>query len=117
MILTTPCPEGIGVTHSDQVEYLALDSGELLQRIDTGQVKDPIAAAVCVKVALLRERSHVVVVSPGLREEEVRMMGFDYYHCVQEALEAMLVMFGQDNQVAVLTHGGETVPCVQTRLL
>lgn len=112
IILTTPCPEGIGVTHPDQAEYLALDSRELLHRIDTRQVKDPIAAAVCVKVALLRERNHVVVVSPGLREKEVRTMGFGYYNSVEEALEVMLVTYGQDNQVAVLTHGGETVPCV-----
>lgn len=113
IIVTSPCPEGIGVTHPDQAEYLALDSGELLQRIDGGQVKDPIAAAVCVKVALIRERNRVAVVSPGLRPEEVRAMGFDSYDCVEDALAAVLPAYGENNRVAVLTHGGEIVPYIQ----
>lgn len=112
IILAAPCPEGVGVTHPNQVEYLALDLAELLHRIAAGEVRDPIAAAVCVKVAHVKRRGRVAVVSPGLGEADVRRMGFEHYASVEEALEAMLAEYGQDSKVAVIPHGGETVPYV-----
>jgi nickel-dependent lactate racemase len=112
IVLTAPCPEGVGVTHPNQVEYLALEPAELLHRIAADEVKDPIAAAVCVRVAHIQRRARVAVVSPGLGEADVRRMGFEHYAGVEEALEAMLAEYGRESRVAVITHGGETVPYV-----
>lgn len=112
IILVGPCPEGIGVTHPRQVDYLAMEPASLLHAIATGQVDDPIAAAVCAKVAHVKQRAKVTIVSEGLRGEDVRRMGFAHCETVSEALEAALAEYGQDSRVAVITHGGETVPYV-----
>lgn len=112
IILTAPCPEGVGVTHPEQVEYLALEPAELLRRIAKGEVVDPIAAAVCAKVGHVKQRARVAVVSPGLSEADVQAMGFEHYPSVGEALETKLAEYGRETQIAILTHGGETVPYV-----
>jgi nickel-dependent lactate racemase len=110
IILTAPCPEGIGVTHPDQVEYLALGQEELLNRIAKRQVKDAIAAGVCALLGHIKKRAKVLVVSPGLRQDDVRTMGFAAFDTVKDALEAALAVYGSQAEVAVITHGGETVP-------
>ena len=88
IILIGPCPEGVGVTHPHQVDYLAMDPSELLQCIATGQVDDPIAAAVCAKVAHVKQRAKVTIVSEGLQEADVRRMGFAHCDSLTEALAA-----------------------------
>jgi len=110
IILTTPCPEGVGVTHPKQVEYMGLAIGDLLKRIAARELEDPIAAAVCAKVKQVMERARVFVVSDGLAREDLRAMHFTPFASVEEALAAALTEYGQDTKVAVITHGGETVP-------
>lgn len=110
IILTAPCPEGIGLTHPDQVEYLALDQEELLRRIAQRQVNDAIAAGVCAQLGHIKKRAKVLVVSPGLRQEDVHAMGFVAFDAVEDALEAALAEYGSETEIAVITHGAETVP-------
>lgn len=110
IILTAPCPEGIGVTHPGQVEYLALDQKELLSRIARRQVTDAIAAGVCALLGHIKKRARVRVVSPGLHQEDVRTMGFVPFDTVEDAVEDALAEYGSETEIAVITHGGETVP-------
>lgn len=110
IILTTPCPEGVGVTHPKQVEYMGLALADLLKRIAARELEDPIAAAVCAKVKQVMQRARVFVVSDGLAREDLRAMHFTPFESVEEAIAATLTEYGQDTKVAVITHGGETVP-------
>ena len=110
VILIAPCPEGIGVTHPDQVEYLGLDHAELLNRISSKQVKDPIAAGVCAMVGHIKNRARVIVVSPGLSRQDVQSMGFEFSPGIDHALASVWVDYGSKTEVAVITHGSETVP-------
>ena len=112
IILTAPCPEGIGVTHPDQVEYLALDQMELLGRIANRQVKDAVAAGVCALLGHIKKRSRIAVVSPGLRQQDLHAMGFEAFLTLEEAVEAVLADYGPHTEIAIITHGGETVPFV-----
>ncbi len=112
IILLAPCPEGIGVTHPGQIEYLSLPLPELQRRIMAGDVKDPIAAAVCAKVAQIAQRAKVTVVSPSLDEADVRKMGFVPYGSAGQAIHAVLAEYGLTSRIAIITHGGETVPYV-----
>ncbi len=110
VILTTPCPEGIGATHPKQAEYLALEPAEMLRRIAAGEIEDPIAAAVCVKVRHAMGRVRVSMVSEGLSAAEVRAMGFQPFPDVDAALADALARYGREARAAIITHGGETVP-------
>jgi len=113
IILLAPCPEGVGITHPHQVKYLAMEPEELLQQIAKGQVADPIAAAVCAKVAHIKKRTHITVVSPGLTETDVRNMGFNYYSSLHQALADLGRAYSSGQEIAIITHGGETVPYIQ----
>jgi hypothetical protein len=89
-----------------------MELSELLRGIASGQVDDPIAAAVCAKEAHVKQRAKVTIVSEGLTQADVCRMGFAHYDTLPRALAAALVEHGQDSKVAVITHGGETVPYV-----
>ena len=108
IILVTPCPEGIGVTHPLQVQYLSMPLADLVRHISSGEVEDPIGAAVCAKVAHIKSRIRGIIVSPGLSQADVRAMGFDYYVGLPAALDAALAQHGRRPRVAVVTHGGES---------
>jgi nickel-dependent lactate racemase len=112
IILLAPCPEGVGITHPRQVDYLSLPLAELQRRIAAGEVDDPIAAAVCVKVGHIACRTKVAVVSPGLQEADVCKMGFLYFEDIHQAMNAMLEEYGRP-RIAFITHGGETIPYVE----
>lgn len=112
VILIAPCPEGVGVTHPKQTEYLGLELNELQRRLSAGKVEDAIAAAVCVKVKQIQQRARVAIVSDGLRESEARALGCEPFIRVEDALDAMLSQYGRQSKVAVITHGGETIPYV-----
>jgi len=114
IILIAPCPEGVGVTHPDQVEYLSIGMGELMRRIEGKEVHDPIAAGVCAKVCHIMQRTRVVVVTDGLDEATVRAMGFGYFSDISEALENVLSEYPANMPVAIITNGGETVPIMQS---
>lgn len=113
IILVAPCPEGVGVTHPSQVEYLAMEPEKLLRKIANGHAEDPIAAAVCAKVTHIKRRAQIVVVSPWLKEAEVRSMGFAYYPDLYQALANIGVLDKSGQEVAIITHGGETVPYIR----
>jgi len=112
IILIAPCPEGIGVTHPKQTEYLGLALNELQRQLLAGDMEDPIAAAVCVKVKHIQQRARVAIVSDGLREGEARALGCEPLARVEDALDALLSQHGRQSKVAVITHGGETIPYV-----
>ena len=112
IILVGPCPEGIGVTHPRQVDYLAMEPADLLHAIATGQVDDPIAAAVCAKVALRQTTGQGYHCLRGLAGGRRRRMGFAHCDSLPRLWQPACASYGQDTKVAVITHGGETVPYV-----
>jgi hypothetical protein len=52
----------------------------------------------------------VTVVSDGLSDHDVEVLGFDRAARVEEALERQ----GREARIVVLTHGGETLPVLET---
>jgi nickel-dependent lactate racemase len=109
LILTTPCPRGTEV-HPAFVEYAAEDPDDLERRLKAGEPEDPCAAAIAVLFGRMKRRVRMAMVTPGLSRRVVERMGFDYYFSVEEAVSAGLADAGTAGRLAVLSHGGVTLP-------
>ena len=116
IILVTPCPEGL----SSQQEHVA--TMEALQRkpsrilyheaVKLG-LSDFAALTVSDVAARCRELAWVTIVSDGLSDDDIGVLGADRAASVEDALEAALSRQGGQASVVVLTHGGECLPVVQ----
>ena len=110
IILVTPCPEGVAVTHPDLLEFGALGRDEIFRQVDRGRIQDAVAASLAIAIAKVRDRAQVSLVSEGITAAEAQGLGFTPFSSVEEALEAALQRHGTDAQVSVLTHSPDTLP-------
>jgi nickel-dependent lactate racemase len=112
MIVVTPCPEGVAVTHQELLEYGAESADQLHARFERGETRDDVAASMAVGWARLRERAQVVIVSDGIPEADARALGFSKAADVAEALARAKARAPASPTLGVLTHGPITLPLV-----
>jgi len=110
ILLVTPCPEGISVTHKGWADLLAYDSKELEEMIKRKEVEDITAASLALCVAKTREPYTVCLCSEGISEKEAEKLHFQKFNDPQEALSYLDEKVGMNSKKVVLTHGGETFP-------
>jgi nickel-dependent lactate racemase len=110
IIVVTPAPEGVSVTHRSMLNITALDAGEIEHLIEQGAIGDVVAGALALAWAKIRRRASISLVSDGIPAEEARALGFTPFTSLDEALAAALRRHGPGATVAVLTHAPETLP-------
>jgi nickel-dependent lactate racemase len=118
IILVTPCPEGVSTQeeHVETVEALArLPSRQQYHEAQKRGIEDYAALCVSDIAARCRELAWVTVVSDGLSDDQIARLGMDPADSVAEALERALDRQGEDATIMVLTHGGETLPSLQSQ--
>jgi nickel-dependent lactate racemase len=109
LILVTPCPEGIVQNH-DLLGYMRFSPAELLSQLRAFQAQDRAAAAAALRVGLVTQRVHVVVVSDGLSKADAEGLGFGHADDLQRAVDEAVEIHGPDSKLSVLTHGGDIFP-------
>lgn len=117
IILVTPCPEGVSTQeeHVATVEALAcVPSREQYHEAQRRGIKDYAALCVSDIAARCRELAYVTIVSDGLSDHQIARLGLDSADSVAQALERALRRQGQDASIVVLTHGGETLPSLES---
>jgi nickel-dependent lactate racemase len=114
VILITPCPEGISVSHPEILEWGYQTFEEVEQEVRQGKIKKLTAAAHLVHVGrVIKERAKGILVSPGISKEEAERLGFIYARNPQEALDIAFSHLSRDAKVAVLQRGGEILPVIK----
>jgi nickel-dependent lactate racemase len=108
IILASACPEGAARTHPDFAPCVGMKPETVASRLARGEFDDAIGAAIAVKVARLRERYRISLVSGGLSQDEIELMGFDRYDTVEDALAAAFSRQGQQDEIGVVPYGGHT---------
>lgn len=114
IIVVTPCPEGVSVTHAEMLEFAGLAPEEVDARVKEGKIRDGVAAALAMAWGMVRSRARASLVSDGIAPEEARALGFLPFGSVEEALEEALQHHGSEAKVTVLTHAPDTLPVIQT---
>jgi lactate racemase len=116
IILVAPCIEGFSgqPEHVDTIKALAgFSSRELYHAALRKGLEDYTALTVNMIAAVCRELAWVSIVTDGLSDDEIHMMGFERESSVQLALEVALKRQGPDAKVVVVTHAGEISPFVE----
>ena len=112
IIVVTPCPEGVAVTHPEVLEYSAQPAEVLLRRYENNEIADRVAASLAVAWARVRDHARVVLVSDGIASHEAAALGFDTAPDVETALAVVARKAGAAPRVGVLTHAPDTLPLV-----
>jgi nickel-dependent lactate racemase len=115
IIVVTPCPEGVSVTHQEMLSFTGLEADQLQNAIEKGEIRDRVSGALALAWAMIRQRAEITLVSDGISKEETRALGFTFCEDVQGALEAALRKHGPDARVNVLTHAPDTLPILLGR--
>ena len=110
IIIVTPCPEGVAVTHPEMLNFTSLAPDEIDRRIIEGSIKDKVAGALALAWAKVRQHAEVCLVSHGINAEAAAKLGFQHAATIEEALEKAWARQGMHAQVTVLTHGADTLP-------
>jgi len=112
VIVVTPCPEGVAMTHRDILEVACHDARGLRGMVSCGQLHDEVAAALAIAWAQVKERETVYLVSDGIGAEDAEKLGFTHFTNVQDALDAALRLKGDGARVTVLTHAPDMLPVI-----
>lgn len=113
VILVSPCPEGVSLSHPEVLEfgYQTFENAERL--FHQGKIRKLTAAAHLVHVGrVIKERAKCIFVSQGISKEEKEKLGFIHAQDPQQALEMAFSLTGPDTKVAVLQRGGEILPVI-----
>ena len=110
IIVVTPSPEGVSVTHRGMLEFTALSPERIDALIRGGTIEDMVSGALALAWAKVRQHASVSLVSDGIPREDAAALGFTPFASVETALEAALRRHGQTAKVSVLTHAPEILP-------
>jgi nickel-dependent lactate racemase len=112
IIVVTPCPEGLAVTHPEMIHFAGRSYEEIDAAIRAGEIPDLTAGALGLAWANIRRRARILIVSEGL-SQVARAVGFEPYATVDGALAAALKRHGPQASITVLPHAPDTLPLLE----
>jgi len=80
--------------------------------VQEGQVDDLVGVAILADVCQIVDKTDCIMVSPGVKPDEAKKIGFRYAKTTQEALDMSLAKQGRDARIAVVRYGGHVLPIV-----
>lgn len=110
MIIVTPCPEGIAMTHPDVLNFANQSPEDIDQQIREGRIEDKVAGALALAWSKIRANAEVCLVSHGIESEVAAQLGFTHASSIEQALEKAYARLGPNSAVTVLTHGADILP-------
>jgi nickel-dependent lactate racemase len=112
MICVAPNPEGVAKNHENLLQIGYKPHAEIVQMVQAGKVDDLVGVAILADVCQIVDKTDCIMVSPGVKPEEAKKLGFRYAVTVQDALEMALKKQGPSARIAVLRYGGHVLPIV-----
>lgn len=113
LILVSPCTEGFSATHTEMLDFGYGPIDEIKEHVAAGRIKNKVAAVHMAQVSkVARETAHVILVTAGISEADVRKSGLNWAATPQAALDRAFEMLGPDAKVAVLKGAAEMLPIV-----
>jgi nickel-dependent lactate racemase len=110
VIVVTPCPEGVSVTHQNMLDFTKLDAGEIEALIESGAISDVVGGGLALAWSKMRQRARISLVSDGISDAETHALGFAPFANLEQALAEALRRHGPGATLTILTHAPETLP-------
>jgi nickel-dependent lactate racemase len=112
LILVSPNPEGVASNHKNLLEIGYKPHAQIVRMVQQGQVEDLVGVAILADVCQIVDKTDCIMVSPGVKPDEAKRIGFRYAHGAQEALRMALERQGPTASIAVIRYGGHVLPIV-----
>jgi nickel-dependent lactate racemase len=112
IVLVSPNPEGVASNHKNLLEIGYRPHGEIVEMVQKGNVEDLVGLAILADVCQIVDKTDCIMVSPGVKPEEAKKIGFRYARNATEGLRMALERQGRNARVAVLRYGGHVLPVV-----
>jgi nickel-dependent lactate racemase len=112
LILVSPNPEGVASNHQNVLEIGYRPTAEIVAMVQRGEVDDLVGAAILCDVCQIVDKTDCIMVSPGVKPDEAKKIGFRYAHDANAALQLALDKQGRGASIAVLRYGGHILPIV-----
>jgi nickel-dependent lactate racemase len=112
MILVSPNPEGVATNHKNLLEIGYRPHAEIVSMVQHGKVDDLVGVAILADVCQIVDKTDCIMVSPGVKPEEAKKIGFRYAKDTKEGLQMARERQGPKARVAVLRYGGHILPVV-----
>ncbi|MFP4267004.1 MAG: nickel-dependent lactate racemase [Spirochaetaceae bacterium] len=116
IIFITPATEGLQHNHPQLIDWLACsweEAKERALRISFGDEReDLVAADIAMCNSKVREKAEILLVSGGLTDKEVELLGYTRFSTPQEALDYALQK-NPCSSVGILPRGGDALPILQ----
>src|SRR5438045_2599730 len=112
LILVSPNPEGVASNHTNLLEIGYKPHAQIVQMVQQGKAKDLVGLAILADVCQIVDRTDCIMVSPGVKPQEAKKIGFRYAASANEALGMALDKQGPQASIAVLRFGGHILPVV-----
>jgi lactate racemase len=95
------------------LEFTALDAERIDRLIQDGTIADPVSGALALAWAKVRQRAEVFLVSDGISTQEARLLAFQPFACLEDALAAALRKHGPAASLNVLPYAPDTLPIMR----
>ena len=112
IILVSPNPEGVATNHKNLLEIGYRPHAEIVSMVQHGKVDDLVGVAILADVCQIVDKTDCIMVSPGVKPEEAKKIGFRYARNAEEGLRMAREKQGEKARVAVLRYGGHVLPIV-----
>ena len=112
LILVSPNPEGVASNHRNLLEIGYRPHGEIVEMVQGGGVDDLVGVAILADVCQIVDKTDCIMVSPGVKPEEAKRIGFRWARDCTAALRMAFEKQGAKASVAVLRFGGHILPVV-----
>lgn len=113
VIVVSPCYEGVSPSHGEEL----LRNGcrpyqEVEKMLSEGRIKDLTAAAVMAYIGEVLEQADLILVTPGLPEDQARALNLKWARTVEDAYNFCRIKLGYDCKLAIIKKGGNFLPLV-----
>jgi nickel-dependent lactate racemase len=112
MICVAPNPEGVAKNHENLLKVGYRPHAEIVKYVQEGRSDDLVGIAILADVCQIIDKTDCIMVSPGVKPDEAKKLGFRYAETVQEALAMAFEKQGERASVAVVRYGGHVLPIV-----
>ena len=112
LILVSPNPEGVASNHKNLLEIGYKPQAQIVKIAQSGNAKDLVGLAILSDVCQIVDKTDCIMVSPGIKPDEAKKIGFRHAKNAQAALGMAFEKQGREAAVAVLRYGGHVLPIV-----
>ena len=116
IVFATPCPEGLEHNHPRLRFWLSMTFAEGIALVKAADPSDPeadlIAADLGVPNAKIREKASILVVTDGLTDDDIDLLGYRRMPDLQTAVDAALEIVPAGT-IGILPYGGDCLPILE----